>query len=185
MKYIWIAFAVIAIFSAMLNIKLHIDVILRRRMLYDCNYVFTEYLMSVVVIAAILKNAADEATALMVFALAMMGWLLILYFLSGEGRRYARVFGIRPNMHPRLVAKIEKECEKHSLPKRSVYIFGGDKETPCNMIIFKDVDKEKRIAISNSVNSFLRKYSYGFVRRRIAAIVIDVLAIFVVVMILL
>ncbi len=179
------ALAVLAIITAILNIKLQIDVLTRRKMLYDCKLLFAEYTISVVILSAIIKNAAGEIIALMLIAVAIAIWLFALYYHSVENMHYARVFGIRTKMHSKLSEKLESECAEHGLPSSSVYIYGGDRQSPCNMIIFKGVKPEIRQEITDKLNEFLIKYSYGFAKKRVRAIIMNLLAIFVIITLLL
>ena len=180
MEYLWTILAVSAIAAAALNIAVNIIVILKLRMTFNCEILVTEYIMSGVILLALLRQILSDTEILLMYIILVAVWAVIIIVFRIRKLSFVRVYGIKRVMHGKLKENLEKAAELHGLDRTCVYIYGGDVKTPCNTVIFRGVDKQVQKSVLSKINKFLKTYATDTVMPRITALLLDIAVIFIV-----
>lgn len=164
---IWNILAVCGIACAVLNFVICVLVLARVRLTFSCEYMLTEYIMLVCVIFVMLKNAVSDRCIVILFAVLILLWVVMQLRLRIKKLSFIRVYGIHIKMHVRLSDYLNECAEYNHMDRTSMYIYGGDAKTPCDMIIFKGVSRVVRKSVLSDVDRFLKKYSVQSISREI------------------
>lgn len=180
MEYLWKVLGIMAVVCAVANIAINILVIFRVKMTFSCDIYITEYVMSAVILLALLRQLLSGTWIVIISALLLLLWCVLMSVFRLKGLHFIRVFGIKKVMHEKLRDKLEKSCANAGLDRTSAYIYGGDAETPCNMIIFRHADSAVRKSVTDDVNKFMKNYACGIVVPCVVEFLLDAAVIFIV-----
>lgn len=179
MEYFLRALSLLAVVAALANIAINITAQLRLKMTFSCNIYITEYIMTAVMLFILLKNILSDSQIIILSIVFAIVWCMTIIIFKKRKMYFIRVFGIKKVMHNTLREKLEQICTEHQLDRTGIYIYGGDSKTPCNTIIFKNVDKNIRQAVTKEANFFLKTYSHDAAFTHIISVLADIAVIFI------
>lgn len=166
--------AVLAIASAAVNSIVRLAVIFRLKLTFNCQYLVTEYVMMLAVLLGIFRRTMTNSRILAIFVIAMALWGAVTLAFHLKGFVFVRVFGIRHSMHGKISQSLADIAHSCGLDRTSMYIYGGDLKTACNMLIFKHTTAANRISCIKQGEKFLKNYITGNVATSILQILLNI-----------
>ena len=83
-------------------------------------------------------------------------------------------------MHNTIKEKLEKICAEYGIDRTSVYIYGGDSKTPCNTVVFKNVNEDVKKSVVKKMDNFLKTYSHDAALMHIISLFLDGAVVFII-----
>ena len=180
MEYIWKVLTMLAVAAAVVNAVINIAALFRIRMIFNCNIYITEYIMTSVVLLLLLRQLLSDGAIIVLIIAFVLIWLAVTLWFRINKMCFMRVFGIKRIMHNTIKEKLEKICAEYGIDRTSVYIYGGDSKTPCNTVVFKNVNEDVKKSVVKKMDNFLKTYSHDAELMHIISLFLDGAVVFII-----
>ena len=179
---IWLLLSIYAVAAAAVNLIIHILVLTKVKMVYSYQTLFTEYVMSSVILIAFFKDNLDENDLLLILCAILLLWVVITLINAVLNKKYYRVYGLRGNMNSKVRGIAEAAVEKTG---GFVRLYAESVTSTCNMVMLKKADFHERINVVSALNMLAKRYGSNYVFQCLIMILLDMAAAVVVIKLLL